>query len=180
VLRLEQEVDLHVADAGLAEQVFDDEVSRVRRPGEVVDALLLEPVQDALAGQVALFDAHSGRPDLSAVTRGNVDRDVVVAEVGEEFAGGVELVAVPAVFLEDPDLREPLRDEEEVAFATVRSFGLPSSGETYVSAGRRSLPSASIMRVSSIEPQDSGSRLPRCSPPDSCQNVESVLRNAFR
>ena len=36
------------------------------------------------------------------------------------------------------------------------------------------------IRVTSIDPHDSGSRFPRCWPPDPRQNVESVFRNAFR
>ena len=42
-------------------------------------------------------------------------RDVVDAEVGEELRARMELMAVPAVVLQDAELREPLHDEEEVA-----------------------------------------------------------------
>ena len=41
--------------------------------------------------------------------------DVVNAVVGEELGVGMELVRVPALLLEDAELREPLGDEEEVA-----------------------------------------------------------------
>jgi hypothetical protein len=64
--------------------------------------------------------------------------------------------------------------------ATVRSSGLPSSGAMKRIAGSRSVPSGPVIRVTSIAPHESGSRPSRCSPPDSRQNVESVLRNAFK
>ncbi len=64
--------------------------------------------------------------------------------------------------------------------ATVRSCGLPSSGAMKRIAGSRSAPSGPVMRAISIEPQESGSFPSRCSPLDSRQKVESVLRKAFR
>ncbi len=67
-----------------------------------------------------------------------------------------------------------------ITSATVRSSGLPSSGETYRMPGRRSAPSGPVMREISTAPQEFGTRPSRCSPPDSRQKVESVLRKAFR
>ena len=65
--------------------------------------------------------------------------------------------------------------------ATVRSFGLPSSGAMNVSAGRRSAPSEPVIRKISTEPHESGiGSPPRPTPWDSFQKVESVLRKAFR
>ena len=64
--------------------------------------------------------------------------------------------------------------------ATVRSSGLPSSGAMKRIAGSRSAPSGPVMRAISIEPHEFGSDPSRCSPPDSRQKVESVLRKAFR
>ena len=67
-----------------------------------------------------------------------------------------------------------------VTSATVRSSALPSSGAMKRIAGRRSAPSGPIIRVTSVEPQESGIRPSRASPPASRQKVESVLRNALR
>ncbi len=70
---------------------------------------------------------------------------------------------------------------EGMTSATVRSSVLPSSGAMYLSEGSRSSPSAPVMRRISIEPQESGGSFPsRLSPRESFQNVESVLRKAFR
>jgi len=64
VLRLEKEVNLDVGDPGLAEDVVDHEVVRVCGPGEVVNALLAEPIENALSREVPLLDADAGRADL--------------------------------------------------------------------------------------------------------------------
>ncbi len=118
VLGLEAELDLDVADAGLAEDVPEDPEIRVGGPGEVMHALLSEARDDAALRRLPLGDDGAGRPDLALVADGRVDRDVVVAEVGEELAVRMELVAVPAGVFEDADLREPLCDEEEVALVS--------------------------------------------------------------
>ena len=120
--------------------------SRVRRPGEVVhqrplagrvDALLVgrrrrdEARHDAVADAARGVDHLARGADLALVLRGQVERDVVRAVVGVELRVGVELVAVPAALaLEDAELREPVRHEEEVVLvarapAHARQQGFP-------------------------------------------------------
>ena len=107
VLGLEQENQIHVVEPRLMELVPHDEIVRIGRPREVVHARLPEPIDDPVARRRgAFFDLAAGRADLPLVARGHVDRDVVVAEVGEELARGVVLVAVPAGLLKHAELRE--------------------------------------------------------------------------
>src|SRR5262249_40265750 len=111
VLRLEEERDVRVVEPRFVEMVLHDDVSGVRRPREVVNARLAEAVDHAVAGGGdSLLDLLTGRADLAAIANRHVDGDVVVSEVGEELAPGVELVAVPSALLEDADLWEPLDD----------------------------------------------------------------------
>ncbi len=114
VLGLKEERQLDVAETGFAERILEDPIAGVRRPGEVVDAVLLVAVEHASARGGSLVGAAAGGAELAPVALGEVDRDVVVAEIREELARGVELVAVPAVFLEDAELGEPLDDHEEI------------------------------------------------------------------
>src|SRR5262249_50816076 len=119
VLGLQQEREVNVVEAGLVEMIFEDQVIRLRGPDEVVHARLPKAISNPVAaGRRSFLDQSSGRADLASVARGNVDRDVVIAEVGKELALRVKLVAVPACLFEDADLGKPLGDEEEIAFET--------------------------------------------------------------
>ncbi len=99
---------------------LDDDVVRVRRPGEVVDVGLLVSVGRRPVAVRALAGAHPGRADDVAAGRRDLDR--VAAVVGVELGGGVELVAVPTARLAaahagglvDAELREPLAHEIEI------------------------------------------------------------------
>ena len=64
----------------------------------------------AAAGARAL---DTGGADDPAVR--NCQGDVVDAEIREELGPGMKLVTIPALVLKHAELREPLRDEEEVA-----------------------------------------------------------------
>jgi hypothetical protein len=64
VLRLQQQDERGVSDPRLAEGVAVDEEGRVRGPREVVDALLLEAVEDAPHRRLALLGLRAGRADL--------------------------------------------------------------------------------------------------------------------
>ena len=115
MLRLEKQRDVDVMETRFVETVPDDEVGGVCRPGEIVDARLAKTVDDPIARRRGpLLDLPPGRADLAAVADGHVDGDVVVSEVGEELAHGVELVTIPSGLFEHSDLREPLGSEEEV------------------------------------------------------------------
>ena len=89
------------------------DVIRARRPREVVDVFLVVAVRRRVVGVVAPFALDAGGADRPAVR--HRQRHVVDAVVGEELGAGVELMAVPALVLQDAELGEPLRDEEEVA-----------------------------------------------------------------
>src|SRR6516164_4603165 len=99
--------------------IFDDPEVRVSRPGEVVD--ILGVVSDCL-GAVGAADACN-----LVATRSHhvVLRDcqfhVISPEIGEELCVGVELMAAPGAMPPHSDLREPLRDHEEIAFVTGAS-----------------------------------------------------------
>src|SRR5262249_17459311 len=116
VLRLQQESEIDVMEACFVEVVLENEVVRLRRPDEVVDARLPEAIGDPVAaGRCPLLDQLTGGADFPPIARRHVDRDVGVAETGEELAHRVKLMTVPAGLLENADLGKPLRDQEEIA-----------------------------------------------------------------
>ena len=90
------------------------EIVRARRPREVVHVLLVVAMRRRA---VAVVGARSRSTPVAPTIQpsGHGQRHVVDAEVGEELGARVELVAVPARVLQDAELGEPLRDEEEVA-----------------------------------------------------------------
>jgi len=73
------------------------------------------------------------------------------------------------------------QDAGSVAFATVWSSRLPSSGWMNASVGFRSAPDAVVIDVMSIQPHPSAAMsTPRSWPPDSFMKVDFVFLNAFR
>ena len=74
--------------------------------------LLMIPMRRRAIRAVAPIALDARRADRPALR--HCQRHVVDAVVGEELGARVKLVAVPPVVLQDAELREPLRDEEEV------------------------------------------------------------------
>src|SRR5207253_11500652 len=72
VLVLQKEADLRVRHGRFAEDVVDDEEVRIRRPGEIVNALLAKAVEDAVARKAPLLDPDTGRAHFAPIARGGV------------------------------------------------------------------------------------------------------------
>ena len=113
VLRLQQQPHLDRGQPGDLEPFPQIEEVGAGGPGEVVDDLLDVAVCRGAVGVVPRFPSDAGCAEDPP--GGDGDPDVVDAVVGEELGAGVELMTVPARVLEHADLREPLRDEEEVS-----------------------------------------------------------------
>ena len=92
--------------------IFDVREARARGPGKIVNVFGVE--REGL-GAVRIIDAGNliaARADDFILRQR--DFHVEGAEVGEEFRGGVKLVAVPGVFPPHADFREPLADHIEI------------------------------------------------------------------
>ena len=156
------------------ERKLDDDEPRIGGPGEVVDVVL----DVAVRGPVALRcfrDALAGRSDDEAGRHGH--RDVEAAVVGVELGVGVERVAVPSAGgpapqpggLVNPDLREPLADEEVVAHVArpredLRKLGVEGDVERDFAVGRdgrgqRHEENRLVRRVVAVRLDESGAGL---------------------
>ena len=112
VLRLKEEAHLHRRQRRMLEAGGSLQIVGARRPREVVHVLLVIPMRRRVVGVVApiALDARgTDRPGL-----GNRQVDVIDAVIGKELGPGVELVTVPALVLQDAELRKPLSDEKEI------------------------------------------------------------------
>ena len=112
VVGLQEEHDVDIRKAVRAERIAHDLEARAECEREVVDVLGGEVDAHEIAREVDLVFEDARSPDVPLVRRGHGNRDVVVAEVGEELGRGMELVRVPALVGRDPELREPLRAEQ--------------------------------------------------------------------
>ena len=121
-MRLEgEDVNLHCAERGEEVAIGDSEV-RACSPGEVAHVFAV------IAEGLGVFFTRSGGVDDFAgghaagsddVRAGEGEVDGEGGEVGEEFGGGVVLVAVPGAVPEDAGLGVPLASHDEVALVAV-------------------------------------------------------------
>ncbi len=97
----------------------------------------------ALTGGRPVLHARCAR--LLLVDGGQIELDIVRSEVREELGRRVELMAVPAISgLVDAELREPLRDEQEVVLVSraatdARDLRFPAHASRDDGAGLRGL-----------------------------------------
>ena len=90
-------------------------------PGEVADVFAVEAEGFGAVRVGEFADRDAAGPDDVAARKG--EGDVEGGEVGEEFGGGVVLVAVPCAMPEDSGLGIPLAAHDEVALVTVARDG---------------------------------------------------------
>src|SRR5438552_10593209 len=146
--------------AGVARPgVFNYAIVWVGRPGEVVDILAVVSYRLGAVRVVAARHLVPARSE-NIVLR---DRQlhVISPEVGEEFCGGVKLVAVPSAVPPRPDLREPLSDHEAVAFVTgtsqhFRELVVEGNLECYLGTRQHRQPQADLKDGAVVGIADSG------------------------
>ncbi len=133
VLGLEEESHFHrwkIRDAvpGTDEGALQFERVRIGRPGEVMHGVL-QKAPGYRSILVMLFLAHLPAGGPHHIGRRCGDGHVIVAEVSEEFAVGMELVMVPSITtLKDRQFGEPLGRHEEVAFESCARKGVRQTG----------------------------------------------------
>jgi hypothetical protein len=108
-LTLQQQAHFHRGQRRMLERPREIDVIRAGRPREVVDVLAVERVGAGAVRVAGPGSLAAGRAEHERLRHGHAH--VVDAEVREELGGGVELMRVPAGFLQHAQFRKPLGDE---------------------------------------------------------------------
>ena len=114
VVGLEEEEDVDLREPLRGDGLLPHLEAGGEGEGEVVNVLGPGVDADAPGRLVRLLDDAPGDRDLPLHLVGEQERDVVVAEVGEELGGRVERSASPTRFGRLGELRVPLPREDEV------------------------------------------------------------------
>src|SRR6188508_1543619 len=113
MLLLQQQAQISTGKRLVLERCMALDIVGTRRPGEVVDIVLVVMMGGRAVRLVPTIALDPRRADDPAPRQR--EPHVVGAKVGEEFRREMKLMAVPAGVLEHADLRKPLRDEEKVS-----------------------------------------------------------------